>query len=510
MIIVYHHSDRVSGVEGLTGHERFLDLPVLKCVLELAKQYPDEILAWCHTNFRGGFNAQAIPKWFCHNGFLFSYDVSGNQILGSAIGYAEENIFIKVNKSVRYPTWKMSSDAGAVHLSIFQNYDGPETDPFDYFLTSYAKRAMPLGLFCYSEPALVDTKKTINKLHQPTKDSIVFKFVKQHYRVRWVFLLLLNLLVYEKRFPFAAFLASLFYKKRSLQNHFRESVHLGSPQISEDWSVDVVIPTIGRKTYLYDFLKDLTQQTILPRNVMIIEQNPQKGSVSELEYLVNEIWPFQIKHTFTHQTGACAARNRALEQTESDWIFFADDDIRITANCIEDILKKMDVYQLSAATVNCQQKGDKKLYENMFQASFFGSGCSIVNKKAAQNSKFSMEYEFGYGEDSDYGMQLRNKGYDVIYLPNPNILHLKAPVGGFRIKPLLPWTGEALQPKPSPTIMLYYLSNYTKEQMSGYKTTLLFKYYRSQSVKNPFVYYRNFKARWDKSVGWANHLKDSV
>jgi GT2 family glycosyltransferase len=34
--------------------------------------------------------------------------------------------------------------------------------------------------------------------------------------------------------------------------------------------------------------------------------------------------------------------------------------------------------------------------------------------------------------DNDFGMQLRNQGHDVLYLPEPQILHLKAPMGGFR------------------------------------------------------------------------------
>jgi GT2 family glycosyltransferase len=37
---------------------------------------------------------------------------------------------------------------------------------------------------------------------------------------------------------------------------------------------------------------------------------------------------------------------------------------------------------------------------------------------------------FGYGEDNDFGMKLRNQGHDVSYLPKPQILHLKAPMGG--------------------------------------------------------------------------------
>jgi GT2 family glycosyltransferase len=42
-------------------------------------------------------------------------------------------------------------------------------------------------------------------------------------------------------------------------------------------SIDVIIPTIGRKQYLYAVLQDCAQ-THLPVNVIIVEQNPQEDS----------------------------------------------------------------------------------------------------------------------------------------------------------------------------------------------------------------------------------------
>ena len=105
--------------------------------------------------------------------------------------------------------------------------------------------------------------------------------------------------------------------------------------------------------------------------------------------------------------------------------------------------------------------------------------------------KFNMALEFGYGEDGDFGMQLRNNGCDILYLPEPEIVHLKAPVGGFRTKPQLQWQNEKIQPKPSPTIMLYQVLHNTREQVLGYKTILFLKYYAQQKIKNPIKNKKN-------------------
>jgi len=117
-----------------------------------------------------------------------------------------------------------------------------------------------------------------------------------------------------------------------------------------------------------------------------------------------------------------------------------------------------------------------------------------------------MALEFGYGEDVDFGMQLRNLGVDVIYIPEIKISHLKAPIGGFRSTYKPSWIDGEIQPKPSPTVMLNRLNNSSKHQLLGYKTLLLIKYYFAQTIKNPMRYYKQFTRQWNQSVFLANEL----
>ncbi len=85
----------------------------------------------------------------------------------------------------------------------------------------------------------------------------------------------------------------MFYKKREIKGSFSEdNTAVPKPVSPVLKDIDVLIPTIGRKPFLYDVLKDLSKQTILPKNVIIIEQNPLAGSTSELDYLQDKNWPF--------------------------------------------------------------------------------------------------------------------------------------------------------------------------------------------------------------------------
>ena len=86
------------------------------------------------------------------------------------------------------------------------------------------------------------------------------------------------------------------------------------------------------------------------------------------------------------------------------------------------------------------------------------------------------------------------------------MLHLKAPIGGFRFKVTHKWSNEIIQPKPSPTVMAFNLKHQTKEQLKGYKTLLFFKFYKQQNIKNPFNYIAIMNKRWNVSLKWARQM----
>ena len=504
MILITHNFKEVTSISRNDTAVAFDSrLSIAKNVYALALQFPDEIIIWSHIDVR-------IDLDYCHKIFetgitMRSYNPVANY-LSEAIGYVEDSPFINVSKKVLYPTWQMSSLVGGMTaIAVLQTdekiWDSPD---FDYCLNSVAKIYQPLGLFCYSDPNLL---KENTKLDAPKANfKQLFKFVKQHYRGIWVYLLLLNLVLHERIVPLFSVLNTFYIKRRPLKN---ASFDFQEEKIMVDVSketIDVIIPTIGRKQYLYDVLVDLKAQVHLPVRVIIVEQNPSLVSVSELDYIENEKWPFEIKHIFTHQAGACNARNLGLAEVRSKWVFLADDDIRFSATFIVESLEHIYKWKANAVTLSCLQASNTKTLNTIFQWNSFGSGCSIVNAEVLKGCEFDRGFEFGFGEDSDFGMQLRNKGVDIIYLPEPEILHLKAPVGGFRTKPVLRWSKELIQPKPSPTVMLYKIKHDTKQQIQGYKAVLFFKYYKVQKIKNPFRYYEMFQKQWKQSVFWATEL----
>jgi len=512
MIIFYHKHYKITEIVSTEtmSFPNESNRDIVSLLLDFSDKFENEILVWCDESQKNNLNISEIDKLFHHKKLLFSFNPTSENYFDRRLGYIEDSPFIKINKDIKYATWQMSSRVGAIHasvLKVFKNDLKAETN-LDYFLNSFARRAMVLGLFCYSEPKLLLQK---NKLETKNKSNSyeLFQFTKQHYRTRWIFLLFFNLLVYEKQFPLLPFINSLFYRKRNLDPVLLNAISLESKKRSiEEGTIDVLIPTIGRKDYLYNVLKNLVAQTYLPTNVIIIEQNPEQNSKSDLNFIQNQQWPFTIKHFFTHQTGACNARNIGLSMIESEFTFLADDDIVFEKDLLENAMQTFQSTGNEVFLVACHLQSQSIIAQPPKQFAVFGAGHAFVKTTCLLDLKFDMAYEFGFGEDNDFGMQLRNKGFDILYISTSKILHLKAPIGGFRTKPVLKWQLDDIQPKPSPTVMLFRLLYDTNEQLSNYKTTLFFKNLNKSFFLNPYGYLKTFQKKWDRSVYWAKELNN--
>ncbi|MCC8358538.1 glycosyltransferase family 2 protein [Salinimicrobium sediminilitoris] len=473
---------------------------------ELARKYPEEIIGWSDESFEDQLMLQDWEKIFEHDLIMASYAVNST-FLPESIGYVDLLPFVNVNREVQFPTWLMSHDVGGIKGEVFLQFKdilGDESD-LGYLLNSVAKIGQQNGLFCYSHPGLINLSVK-EKPKALASAGNLFSFVSQHYTSSWTSVLLFCFQKYEKKYPVGAYLRSFLQKKK-----FNTAVDLSSfkPNPGEevpDNSIDVIIPTLDRKDYLRQVLEDLSAQTLLPKNVIVVEQNPEEGSSSGLEDIISKEWPFKIIHVFIHKTGACKARNLALDEVESEWIFFADDDIRLEKDLLEKVIKESARYGISALNLNCRQSHEKTVFSKVKQWGSFGAGTSVVKTSFAKQCRFSEIFEYGFGEDADFGMQLRNNGCDIIYHPHLETLHLKAPVGGFRTKPVLPWEQGEVLPKPSPTLMAYAIKHYSQEQINGYKVSLALKFYNRQKIRNPLKYINDMRRRWKLSERWARKI----
>jgi glycosyltransferase involved in cell wall biosynthesis len=477
------------------------DANIIQQFIYVASQFPNESILWIEESVADLVNKEDLLIHYKTSRYMVSIGNMNHHFLYPEIGYVTDGPFVSVSQQFKYPTWLMQEKAGIVAASVINQFNGNnyKHKSLEYFLTSVARLGQPQGLFCYHIPLSSQIVKDLHESH-----LALFQFVVQHYKRVWSFVLFFLLNRYENVFSFSAFAKAQFITK--LNTHLELAHTKKLLKNYSEFSYEVIIPTMGRRDYLKDVLLDFSKQTHLPKRIIIVEQNPDVTAVSQLDYISEEKWPFEIDHTFIHQTGACNARNLAISKTTEDWVMLFDDDNRFEKDTFESIFDQINKLKCEVLTTSYLQENEVEKYTTPMQWSTFGSGCSMIHREVLEKCKFDMALEHGYGEDVDYGMQIRNAGYDVFYAPEIEILHLKAPVGGFRKKVEFPWTDQGLQPKPSPQIMYHRKKNTTKEQLIGFKWLLFVNYYKRQTLRNPFAYYKRFKKMWSLSLNYSNNL----
>lgn len=477
--------------------DNFKGLPLIDAIYKCSEQYENKDILICNN----GTDTKAfLEKLEAYKHLPLI--ASNTNILHPDIGYVEDSPFIKINTEVVYPSWMKGTQIVYISSGIVNTFGHliERQRGFLYWINALGKITMSQGVFNYQIPG----EFYQNRL----KTNDLYCFVKQHYKKRWVFLLFLAHIIYEKRFPILALLKAQFYPKVKQNITYNPQLQYEDFNPDSTFSYDVVIPTIGRKNYLVDALHDFEAQKYKPKRIIIVEQNADLESVSELTNIIENEWSFEIIHHFTHVSGACNARNIAVKNVKSEWVFFFDDDGRLPLSFSETVVKSITLYLSYAYTFSYLQKGEEEPNQNVIQWYNFGSGCSLVAKNVVDQCKYDLAFEHGYGEDTDYGMQIRNLGYDIVYIPYNTIQHLKAPVGGFRKKHKFPWDNDKVKPKPSPQVMYYRLKHTTLKQLRSYKMVLFLKFYWDNTIKNPVKYFVYFKKAWRNSLYWAEKISN--
>lgn len=486
--------------------EEYKGLYVVEVFIRICSSYPNEKIIWVNNAIKNFINYSAIENLKFNNFSIHFFSANKKLYLHRWIGYVDQISLFKINYQKLFQTWAISSDIGIVKGELINEICKKiefSEENFDLFLNTIGFNLKMNSVFFYSNPELLLENYTANFTNECTENEVI-SYIKKNFDFKWYLILFLNVLIYERRFLIFPFFRNLFKHKTKITKYKFNFFKLNQIDIPK-LTIDVIIPSIGREKELYGVFDCLRNQTYLPNQVVLVEQNPIQNTESNLNWIKDEKWPFHIEHIYINQTGVCNARNIALSKVKSEWVFMCDDDNIFENTLLQNVLSLIEKYNFSSVSLAYPQKNETVDYKFVHQTTIYGSGNSFIPSSVIKNCYFDKNYEFCYGEDFDYGMQLRNQGLDVVYLPEPIIIHLKAPMGGYRIKPVLPWSNDAIAPNPSPTILLNFLKYKTKEQLLSYKTL----YFYNKLVKSKLKFYSTFKKvklQWRASEIWAKRL----
>lgn len=294
-----------------------------------------------------------------------------------------------------------------------------------------------------------------------------------------------------------AFWKALVANRRDRIKGFNRFQQLNSVQGKP--SVSYIIPTMMRQSMTLQLLHDLANQSYPPTEVIIVDATPEQDRSAGI-YLQNE-WPFQLQVVWQTSKGSCRARNEGIERSTGDYIVFGDDDIRIPSDFIENHIRFMQTYHVDACNgldiradhpvqdlIDLNNKRTEYFKSNPIAPSVsnnFNNANSCISRLVLEKlSGNDVNYDGGYGEDSDFGLSLVKQGFVLLHNPFSVNLHLKPPSGGYRFwgaqskivgrkRKRQPWeinrTVGLIRPVPSPTIMYFAIKHFHKITVSEYE-----------------------------------------
>lgn len=485
--------------------------PDFKKLEELSKGAGD---IW-HSSFEQGYK-NAFPELVYQTAVFFWY----------------LNDFDNLDQCV---SWRVNPNAFAVRKSVWEIAGG-----FDFDYENIQMQALDFGFQCI---------RFLGGVPLYVKDLFVYKekeeviissrdrhlFFRKNYKTTHAIFMIYRLGFWK----ISEWRSLVQAKKKCQKRNFAFKIPVRElHEIKGNPSISYIIPTMFREEYTLQLLDDLSMQNYKPSEVVVVDATPESNR-QETAYQQKK-YPFELKVIWQQSKGSCRARNQAIALCTGEYIVFGDDDIRIPVDFIENHIRFLQTYNVGAcngldirADHHRQDLSDlqnKLIKLNQSQliagsAHMFSNANSCVERElVSQLVGNDVNFDGGYGEDSDFGMSLIKIGATVLANPFSVNLHLKPPSGGYRFwgtqakiigaeRKLQPWELDtpvkSVRPVPSPTIVYGIIKHYSPQQLIEYKYKH-FGYYLFSGSKLLFFYrllrlpYKN--AQFKKSVFYAQKL----
>ncbi|WP_298156769.1 glycosyltransferase [Flavobacterium sp.] len=431
-------------------------------------------------------------------------------------------------------SWRINPNQFAVRKSVWESTRG-----FDADYENIQMQALDFGFRTIRYLGVVPLY--VKQLFRSTTEENItisardrYTFFLKNFRKRHAVFMLYRTGLWKMNEWNAYFYASNHF---SLQEHTAIVAPRKLHQVAGNPWVNYIIPTMLRQEFTLQLLEDLRNQTYKPSRVIVVDATPV---AQRDESLYNKNYPFELIVIWQQSEGSCRARNEAIECCLGDYVIFGDDDIRIAEDFIENHIRLLQTYNAEAcngldirAKHHEQTLDDLKQAISMLKPQHKIVGTAQMFSNANSCVKYSLvktligndvNFDGGYGEDSDFGMSLTKIGATVLNNPFSANLHLKPPAGGYRFwgtqakvtgkkRKKQPWELDTpvkwIRPVPSPTVMYGIMKQFTPQQLLEYKYKH-FSYYLFDGSKSGFLYrliripYKNLQFR--KSVFYAKKL----
>jgi glycosyltransferase involved in cell wall biosynthesis len=202
----------------------------------------------------------------------------------------------------------------------------------------------------------------------------------------------------------------------------------------KDTSISVVIPVYNLEHYIGTTIDSVLNQTVLPDEVIIVDDGSTDNSISVIEEYINKSPDNFIRLVRQKNSGPGAARNRGIEVAQSEWIAFLDGDdiwlpekinmIRKAISQYPDIsIFTHDEYEVDIAgneklkLLHKYYDNRKALFQQLYRGCFLSTSCMVV-KKSALMDVGGFNINLPSAQDYDLWLKLARNNH-LVFIPIP-------------------------------------------------------------------------------------------
>lgn len=215
--------------------------------------------------------------------------------------------------------------------------------------------------------------------------------------------------------------------------------------------IAIVIVTYNGREYLPDCFNSLAKQTLLPKEIIVVDNASQDDSVKYVKEKYSQVNLIENKKNL----GFAQANNQGIEvalQNKSDYIFLLNQDTICQPDCLENLVKGIEKQKNIFAVqplILCwpekdkiQTAGDKIHYlgfgycdgykkpvnkeviDKLETNITYGSGAGLfISTQALKKVGFLDKDLFLYHEDLDLCLRARFLNYDIKLVPEARLYH---------------------------------------------------------------------------------------
>lgn len=276
------------------------------------------------------------------------------------------------------------------------------------------------------------TSKTLN--HIPVQDE--FRYIMNRLGKRWLTWSLIRYTMGGLATLSEALKAYKLVKNEAILKAPKPLNHENWRKLAlqkKNYKISIIIPTIERYPYLITALNQLMLQSIMPFEVIIIDQTPKKDRKPELFDGYEKIG---LRYFSMDKSGQCGSRNLGLLESSGDYILFIDDDVEVKPELLEQHIRCIEYFDADVSCGVCDEVDAGPIphdYSFIRHSDVFPTNNGMVKRSTLEKSGFfDMAFDHGQRADGDLGARIYKTGARLILNPEIRVFHHRAPRGGLR------------------------------------------------------------------------------